>query len=106
MVRDKQLLAPDSLRRVRPIRTRAGSCRKRPTSCRELRHRSPKRLGGLAIFATIDRGSATFIGIHAVRRAHQSEALEPTGAVTDQFGSFFAGEAAGCSFATITAAPI
>ena len=52
--------------------------------------------GQVTIFAAIDHCSADCIGIHAVKRAHRFEALEPIRqAVREQFGSFSAGVAAG-----------
>jgi putative transposase len=52
--------------------------------------------GQVTIFAAIDHCSADCIGIHAVKRAHRFEALEPIRqAVREQFGSFSAGAAAG-----------
>jgi transposase InsO family protein len=52
--------------------------------------------GQVTIFAAIDHCTADCIGIHAVKRAHRFEALEPIRqAVREQFGSFSAGVAAG-----------
>ena len=52
--------------------------------------------GQVTIFAAIDHCSADCIGIHAIKRAHRFEALEPIRqAVREQFGSFSAGVAAG-----------
>lgn len=52
--------------------------------------------GQVTIFAAIDHYSADCIGIHAIKRAHRFEALEPIRqAVREQFGSFSAGVAAG-----------
>jgi transposase InsO family protein len=52
--------------------------------------------GQVAIFAAIDHCSADCIGIHAVKRAHRFEALEPIRqAVREQFGSFSEGVAKG-----------
>ena len=52
--------------------------------------------GQVTVFAAIDHHSADCIGIHAVKRAHRFEALEPIRqAVREQFGSFSAGIAAG-----------
>ena len=50
----------------------------------------------MTIFAAIDHCSADCIGIHAVKRAHRLQALEPIRqAVREQFGSFSGGIAAG-----------
>jgi putative transposase len=52
--------------------------------------------GQVTIFAAIDHCSADCLGIHAVKRPHRFEALEPIRqAVREQFGSFSAGVAAG-----------
>lgn len=52
--------------------------------------------GQVTIFAAIDHCSADCIGIHAIKKAHRFEALEPIRqAVREQFGSFSAGMAAG-----------
>ena len=52
--------------------------------------------GQVTIFAAIDHCSADCVGIHAVKRPHRFEALEPIRqAVREQFGSFSAGAAAG-----------
>jgi putative transposase len=52
--------------------------------------------GQVTIFATIDHCTADCIGIHAIKRAHRFEALEPIRqAVREQFGSFSAAVAAG-----------
>jgi transposase InsO family protein len=52
--------------------------------------------GQVTIFAAIDHCTAECLGIHAVKRAHRFEALEPIRqAVSEQFGSFSAGVAAG-----------
>lgn len=52
--------------------------------------------GQVTIFAAIDHCTAECLGIHAVKKAHRFEALEPIRqAVRDQFGSFSAGAAAG-----------
>jgi transposase InsO family protein len=52
--------------------------------------------GQVTIFAAIDHCSADCIGIHAVKKAHRFEALEPIRqAVREQFGSFSAGAASG-----------
>ena len=52
--------------------------------------------GQVAIFAAIDHCTADCLGIHAVKKAHRFEALEPIRqAVREQFGSFTAGVAAG-----------
>lgn len=52
--------------------------------------------GQVTIFAAIDHCSADCIGLHAVKRAHRFEALEPIRqAAREQFGSFSAGVAAG-----------
>jgi transposase InsO family protein len=52
--------------------------------------------GQVTIFAAIDHYSADCIGIHAVKRAHRFEALEPIRqAVREMFGSFSDGAAAG-----------
>jgi transposase InsO family protein len=52
--------------------------------------------GQVTIFAAIDHCSADCIGIHAIKRAHRFEALEPIRqAVREQFGSFSGGVAAG-----------
>jgi transposase InsO family protein len=52
--------------------------------------------GQVTIFAAIDHCSADCLGIHAVKRPHRFEALEPIRqAVREQFGSFSAGAAAG-----------
>lgn len=52
--------------------------------------------GQVTIFAAIDHCSADCIGIHAVKRAHRFEALEPIRqAVREQFGAFSGGAAAG-----------
>lgn len=49
----------------------------------------------MTVFAAIDHCNAVCIGIHAIKRAHRFEALEPIRqAVREQFGSFSAGEAA------------
>src|SRR5215218_10193474 len=50
----------------------------------------------VTIFAAIDHCTADCIGIHAIKRAHRFEALEPIRqAVREQFGSFSAAVAAG-----------
>lgn len=50
----------------------------------------------MTIFAAIDHCSADCLGIHAVKRPHRFEALEPIRqAVREQFGSFSAGAASG-----------
>jgi putative transposase len=52
--------------------------------------------GQVTIFAVIDHCTAECLGIHAVKRGHRFEALEPIRqAVHEQFGSFSAGVAAG-----------
>lgn len=52
--------------------------------------------GQVTIFAAIDHCTADCIGIHAVKRAHRFEALEPIRqAVREQFSSFSAGVAVG-----------
>jgi transposase InsO family protein len=52
--------------------------------------------GQVTVFAAIDHCSADCIGIHAIKRAHRFEALEPIRqAVREQFGSFSAGVAGG-----------
>lgn len=52
--------------------------------------------GQVTIFAAIDHCCADCIGIHAVKRAHRFEALEPVRqAVREQFGSFSADIATG-----------
>jgi transposase InsO family protein len=52
--------------------------------------------GQVTIFAAIDHCSADCIGIHAVKRPHRFEALEPIRqAVREQFGSFGPGAATG-----------
>jgi putative transposase len=52
--------------------------------------------GQVTIFAAIDHCTAECLGIHAVKKAHRFEALEPIRqAVREQFGSFSAGAAAG-----------
>lgn len=51
--------------------------------------------GQVTIFAAIDHCTAECLGIHAVKKAHRFEALEPIRqAVREQFGSFSAGAAA------------
>jgi len=52
--------------------------------------------GQVTIFAAVDHCSADCVGIHAVKRAHRFEALDPIRqAVREQFGSFSAGIADG-----------
>ena len=52
--------------------------------------------GQVTIFAAIDHCTAECLGIHAVKRGHRFEALEPIRqAIREQFGSFSAGVAAG-----------
>jgi putative transposase len=52
--------------------------------------------GQVTIFAAIDHCTAECLGIHAVKKAHRFEALEPIRqAVREQFGSFSAGAAVG-----------
>lgn len=52
--------------------------------------------GQVTIFAAIDHCTAECLGIHAVKRGHRFEALEPIRqAIHEQFGSFSAGVAAG-----------
>lgn len=52
--------------------------------------------GQVTIFAAIDHCSADCLGIHAVKRAHRFEALEPIRqAAREQFGSFSASVACG-----------
>jgi transposase InsO family protein len=52
--------------------------------------------GQVTIFAAIDHCTAECLGVHAVKRGHRFEALEPVRqAITEQFGSFSAGVAAG-----------
>ena len=55
-----------------------------------------EREGQVTIFAAIDHCCADCLGIHAVKRAHRFEALEPIRqAVREQFGSFTQGVADG-----------
>lgn len=52
--------------------------------------------GQVTVFAAIDHCTAECLGIHAVKKAHRFEALEPIRqAVREQFGSFSAGAARG-----------
>lgn len=52
--------------------------------------------GQVTIFAAIDHCTAECLGIHAVKKAHRFEALEPLRqAVGEQFGAFSAGAAKG-----------
>jgi putative transposase len=52
--------------------------------------------GQVTVFAAIDHCVADCLGIHAVKKAHRFEALEPIRqAVREQFGTFSAGVAAG-----------
>lgn len=52
--------------------------------------------GSVTVFAAIDHCTAECVGIHAVKKATRFEALEPIRqAVTEYFGGFAAGSAAG-----------
>jgi transposase InsO family protein len=52
--------------------------------------------GNVTVFAAIDHCTAACVGIHAVKKATRFEALEPIRqAVTEHFGAFSAGAAAG-----------
>jgi hypothetical protein len=58
--------------------------------------RLPDRDGQVTIFAAIDHCTAECLGIHAVKKAHRFEALEPIRqAIREQSGSFSVGAAAG-----------
>ena len=99
VMREHQLLSPSRQPAVRPTNPHEGS----------IVSETPNQLWGtdatatfteedgqVTIFAAIDHCSADCIGIHAIKRAHRFEALEPIRqAVREQFGSFSAGVAAG-----------
>jgi putative transposase len=99
VLREHQLLSPSRQPAARPTNPHEGS----------IVSEAPNQLWGtdatatfteqdgqVTIFAAIDHCSADCIGIHAIKRAHRFEALEPIRqAVREQFGSFSAGVAAG-----------
>lgn len=99
VMREHQLLSPSRQPETRPTNPHEGS----------IVTQTPNQLWGtdatatfteeegqVTIFAAIDHCSADCIGIHAIKRAHRFEALEPIRqAVREQFGSFSAGVAAG-----------
>jgi putative transposase len=99
VMREHQLLSPSRRPDARPTNPHEGS----------ILAETPNQLWGtdatatfteedgqVTIFAAIDHCSADCIGIHAIKRAHRFEALEPIRqAVREQFGSFSAGVAAG-----------
>lgn len=52
--------------------------------------------GAVTVFAAVDHCTAECVGIHAVKKAHRFEALEPIRqGVKEYFGAFSAGSAAG-----------
>lgn len=99
LMRESQLLSPLRTAAVRPGNPHEGT----------ILVDSPNQLWGtdatgafteqdgqVAIFAALDHCTADCLGIHAVKKAHRFEALEPIRqAVREQFGSFSAGVAAG-----------
>ncbi len=99
VMREQQLLSPSRQPDPRPTNPHEGS----------IVAEAPNQLWGtdatatfteedgqVTIFAAIDHCSADCIGIHAVKRPHRFEALEPIRqAAREQFGSFSAGAAAG-----------
>jgi transposase InsO family protein len=99
VMRENQLLSPSRQPVMKPGNPHAGS----------IVAEAPNQLWGtdgtatvteqegqVTIFAAIDHYSADCIGIHAVKRAHRFEALEPIRqAVREQFGAFSGGAAAG-----------
>ena len=99
LMRESQLLSPSRTAVVRPGNPHKGT----------ILVDSPNQLWGtdataafteqdgqVAIFAAIDHCTADCLGIHAVKKAHRFEALEPIRqAVREQFGSFSAGAATG-----------
>jgi putative transposase len=99
VMRENQLLSPDRQRGTRPGNPHEG----------RIVVEFPNQLWGtdgtstfteeegqVTIFAAIDHCSADCIGMHAVKKAHRFEALEPIRqAVREQFGSFSGGAAAG-----------
>jgi len=99
VMREQQLLSPSRRPDARPTNPHEGS----------IVAEAPNQLWGtdatatfteedgqVTIFAAIDHCSADCIGIHAIKRAHRFEALEPVRqAVREQFGSFSASVAAG-----------
>jgi putative transposase len=99
LMRENQLLSPNRTAVLRPGNPHEGT----------ILVNSPNQLWGtdataafteqdgqVAIFAAIDHCTADCLGIHAVKKAHRFEALEPIRqAVREQFGSFSAGVAAG-----------
>jgi len=99
VMREHQLLSPSRRPDVRPTNPHEG-CIVAETPNQlwgtDATATSTEEDGQVTIFAAIDHCSADCIGIHAIKRAHRFEALEPIRqAVREQLGSFSAGAAAG-----------
>ena len=99
LMREHNLLSPSRAAVVRPENPHAGSILvDRPDQLwgTDGTATFTQQDGQVTIFAAIDHCTAECLGIHAVKKAHRFEALEPIRqAVREQFGSFSAGAAAG-----------
>lgn len=99
LMREHNLLSPSRTAAVRPENPHAGTIiADRPDQLwgTDGTATFTQQDGQVTIFAAIDHCTAECLGIHAVKRGHRFEALEPIRqAVREQFGSFSAGAAAG-----------
>ena len=99
VMRDHQLLSPSRPAVARPENPHVGTIVvDRPDQLwgTDATATFTQQDGQVTIFAAIDHCTAECLGIHAVKRRHRFEALEPIRqAVREQFGSFSAGAAAG-----------
>ena len=99
VMREHQLLSPSRPAAARPENPHAGTIvAERPDQLwgTDATATFTQQDGPVTIFAAIDHCTAECLGIHAVKKAHRFEALEPIRqAVREQFGSFSAGAAGG-----------
>jgi putative transposase len=99
VMREHQLLSPSRTATARPENPHAGTIIvDRPDQLwgTDATATFTQQDGQVTIFAAIDHCTAECLGIHAVKKAHRFEALEPIRqAVREQFGSFSAGAATG-----------
>jgi len=99
VMREHQLLSPSRPAARRPENPHAGTIVvERPDQLwgTDATATFTQQDGQVTIFAAIDHCTAECLGIHAVKKAHRFEALEPIRqAVREQFGSFSAGAAGG-----------
>ena len=99
VMREHQLLSPSRAAVARPENPHAGTIVvNRPDQLwgTDATATFTQQDGQVTIFAAIDHCTAECLGIHAVKKAHRFEALEPIRqAVREQFASFSAGAAGG-----------